>query len=436
MMGSVAAATTLGNAAAAAVSVVSDHGESQSSARGPSGSGGLSRTFTRQFSQPIVFSSDSDEDDAASANIAAKATAASAAAAIAAPAASLLNTGLYRTELQEVEVGTLASGYVHAGNTVDWAPPQRWLLIGEDARVRTALESRGAYVVTVTKEAWFNGDHSTAATPMHNEQQDYYQTHQRSTDWIGEVVNSRGAAWDGVALCEALPWAVALPDSAASLLGRDNATSSSSRRVVHAAETAADLLVATIRAIVSGGGGSHSNSSASFGSGTGAAVTQLLVCTSGAFSTPAAITPTVAGRKKISGIVTHAPLAAVCRVANADHPDKLRCAVLDLQPETASINPAALDALFWRGTIDGGGGGANVGDASIATSEDEAIVIADRVYVPRLRRFSLDEDPSCFNDQRRQTPAVPLSRVFRPQACCVITGGTGRDFAFYTTIYC
>ena len=430
MIGSAAAASTPGLDSTISAS---DHGQSQGLACG------LSRTFTRQFSQPIVFSSDSDDDDTA-ATTAAEATAA-AAAITAAAAAPLQKTGVYRTELQEIVDLNVTNGYAFAEQNCDGDSPQRWLLIGEDARVRAALESRGASVTTVTIETWHNSiinnnhdndNNNDSALPSEQQHQANYKS---STDWIGEVVNTRGAAWDGVALCDTLPLAVPLPDSAASLMHRDDAASSSSRCVVHAAEMAADLLVATIRAIVSGGGG-PSNSGATSGSGSFGAATQLLVCTSGAFSALAGHPATADGRKKMS--VTHAPLAAVCRVANADHPEKLRCAVLDLQPETASVPPAALDALFGGTIPDNCGRDANVGDTGIGTSEDEVIVIADRVYIPRIRRFSLDDDdtdPSNFDDQRRQPPAIPLSRVFRPQACCVITGGTGRDLYFHY-IFC
>jgi len=59
--------------------------------------------------------------------------------------------------------------------------------------------------------------------------------------------------------------------------------------------------------------------------------------------------------------VSHSPLAALCRAAASDHPKRLRCALLDVQPGSADIPPEALSTLFRGGGGVGGGGGGRVG---------------------------------------------------------------------------
>lgn len=396
---------------------------------------GLTRTFTRQFSQPIVFSSDSEDEEEEANGVCASAsphkvqrpTDTAADSTVTGKDARLRATGLYRTELQEV---VSAEDHGRANRQVltdvDGAP-QRWLLIGEDARVRAALEHHGAAVTTVTNATAMatatagagaipqslldmdggDGPFSVEASPR-----SAISPSQHNTDWIREAVNGAGsndpagASWAGVAVCETLSWAAPLLHASGASLVND-ATSSS--RVARAAERSADLVMSAIQAIMN-----NASASASAANATNAP-TQLLVCTSGAFSAAATYQRDCEPRPAASALpVTHAPLAAMCRVANADHPKKLRCAVLDLQLETAFIPPGAFDALF---STSGGGEGIDA-----TTSEDEVIVIANKIYAPRLRRFSLDDDRS---DSDHEPISRRLGRVFQSQSCCVITGGTG-----------
>lgn len=205
-------------------------------------------------------------------------------------------------------------------------------------------------------------------------------------------MQSGTALWDGVALCETLEFAESLMPAA--LAGGTESlprAGGAAARVGAATDRSAQLVISTVQAMLGTDTGAAADRI-----GAAGRVIQLLVFSSGravqvgpssnpcskclvsvhearisetTFTTHflsqiaplhvgaynAANTPAAAGDASefpaCDFLVSHSPLAALCRAASSDHPKRLRCALLDVQPGSADIPPEALSTLY-RGAAD------------------------------------------------------------------------------------